>query len=234
MVILGFEKLNVKGDILLQAMIRDIFDQYLPILITEVNSGCSFKVSDALLKCFKKVKSEFLRTIFETLMSNFYNISSDNVMHKHSNLITWLIKTLLKEERNYPKYITEHIIQICSPNIFGCYMRVHDHHPHKLHTIDFINDVIKSPYYEEDKFIREKFRTAIATAVQKYLVTNTQFTFELMQSVLSIKKSIIVNLIPQIEALVLSAEQYRRPNAASLRFMWNQLKKRMLNMDNNS
>ena len=33
--------------ILLQAM-RDIFDQYLPILIVEVNSGCNFKVSDTL------------------------------------------------------------------------------------------------------------------------------------------------------------------------------------------
>jgi len=87
MVILGLEKLNVKSDILLQAMIRDIFDQYLPSLIIEVNSGCSFKVSDTLLKCFKEVKSEFLRMIFELLMSNFYNISSDNVMHKHSNLV---------------------------------------------------------------------------------------------------------------------------------------------------
>lgn len=87
MIILGLEKLNVKGDILLQAMIRDIFDQYLPILITEINSGCSFKVSDMLLKCFKEAKSEFLRSIFEMLMSNFYNISSDNIMHKHSNLV---------------------------------------------------------------------------------------------------------------------------------------------------
>lgn len=87
MIILGLEKLNIKGDILLQAMIRDIFDQYLPILITEINSGCSFKVSDTLLKCFKEAKPEFLRSIFETLMSNFYNISSDNVMHKHSNLV---------------------------------------------------------------------------------------------------------------------------------------------------
>lgn len=90
MVMLGLEKLNVKGDILLQAMIRDIFDQYLPILITEVSSGCNFDISDdfdILLKCFKKVKSEFLRLIFEMLMSNFYNTSSDNIMHKHSNLV---------------------------------------------------------------------------------------------------------------------------------------------------
>lgn len=87
MIILGLEKLNIKGDILLQAMIRDIFDQYLPILITEINSGCSFKVSDTLLKCFKEAKFEFLRSIFETLMSNFYTISSDNIMHKHSNLV---------------------------------------------------------------------------------------------------------------------------------------------------
>lgn len=154
MIILGLEKLNVKSDILLQALIRNIFNQYLPILIIEANNGCSFNVSDTLLRCFKEVQSEFSRLILGTLMSNFYNVSSNNVMHKHSNLITWLIKTLLKEGRKYPKYITEHIIQICSPSIFECYMKIHDHHPHKLHTIDFISDVIKSPYYEEDKFIR--------------------------------------------------------------------------------
>ncbi|XP_029176045.1 protein MMS22-like isoform X2 [Nylanderia fulva] len=234
MVILGLEKLNIKGDILLQAMVRDIFDQYLPILITEINSGCSFKIFDTLLKCFKEAQPEFLRSIFETLMSNFYNISSDNVMHKHSNLITWLIKTLLKEGRRYPKHIIEHIIQICSPNIFGCYMKIPDHHPHKIHTIDFIDDIIKNPYYEEDKFIREKFQAAISAAVQKYLTLHTQFTFEFIRSVLSLKKSIIINLFPQIEAIILQAEQYHRPNAASLRFKWNQLKKHMLNMDNNS
>ncbi|XP_028046332.2 protein MMS22-like isoform X2 [Monomorium pharaonis] len=230
MVILGFDKLNIKSDIHLQAMFRDIFDQYLPILITEINSGHSFKISDTLLKCFKEARSDFLRTIFETLMSNFYTISSDNVIHKHSNLITWLIKTLLKEGKNYPKYITEHIIQTCSPSIFGCYMKVPDHHPHKLHTIDFINDVIKNPYYEK---FREKFQVAVSAAVQKYLMTNTQCTFELIRSILSIKKSIIINLFPQIENIVLSAEQYHRPNAASLRFMSNQLKKQMLNIDNN-
>lgn len=86
MIMLGLEKLNVKGDILLQAMIRDIFDQYLPILITEIN-GCNFKISDTLSKCFKEAKSDFLRLILETLMSNFYVIPSGNVMHKHSNLV---------------------------------------------------------------------------------------------------------------------------------------------------
>lgn len=178
MVLLGLEKLNVKSDILLHATIRDIFDQYLPVLITEVNNGCSFKICDSLLKLFKDAKCEYLRLIFETLMANFYNISSDNVMHKHASLvgshnytyttrkqlqiyllyihtqITWLIKTLLKEGRIYPKHITEHIIQICFPNIFGCYMKISDHHPHKLHTIDFIKITVKNAYYVEDKSIR--------------------------------------------------------------------------------
>lgn len=68
--------------------------------------------------------------------------------------ITWLIKMLLIGGKMYPKHIVEHIIQICSPKIFGCYMKVHDHHPHKLHTIDFIGDIIKNPYYEESKIIK--------------------------------------------------------------------------------
>lgn len=87
MVLLGLEKLNVKSDIVLRAIIRDIFDQYLPILITKDNNGCNFKVCDSLLKFFKDAKCEYLRLILEMLMANFYNISSDNVMHKHANLV---------------------------------------------------------------------------------------------------------------------------------------------------
>jgi len=90
MVLLGLAKLDVKSDILLQAMIRDIFDQYLPVLITEVqqpNSDCSFRVCDFLLKFFRDAKCEYLRLIFDTLMLNFFNISSNNVMHKHAGLV---------------------------------------------------------------------------------------------------------------------------------------------------
>lgn len=68
--------------------------------------------------------------------------------------ITWLIKTLLKEGKTYPLHIVEHIIQICFPSIFECYIKVNGHHRLKLDTIDFISDVIKSPYYEEVKTIR--------------------------------------------------------------------------------
>lgn len=85
MIILGFGKLNVKSDIMLLRMIREIFDQYLPILITETSSG-NFKVSDMLLKCFKEAKYELVRLIFEELMLHFYKISND-VMHKHSTLV---------------------------------------------------------------------------------------------------------------------------------------------------
>lgn len=64
---------------------------------------------------------------------------------------------------------------------------------------------------------REKFQVVISAAVQKYLILNTQFTFEFMRSVLSIKKNIIISLFPQIEAIIFNAEQFNRPNAASLR-----------------
>lgn len=87
MILLGVEALNVKSDISLQILIRNLFDQYMPLLIVPTVNANSFKVSDSLLKCFKDAKADFIRLIFEILMTNFFNISNDNMMHKHSYLV---------------------------------------------------------------------------------------------------------------------------------------------------
>lgn len=83
MILLGIEALNIKSDISLQILIRDLFNQYMPLLITPINNTNNFKVSDSLLKCFRDAKADFLRLVFEILMTNFFTISSDNMMHKH-------------------------------------------------------------------------------------------------------------------------------------------------------
>lgn len=72
-------------------------------------------------------------------------------------------------------------------------------------------------YIQSLYIFREKFQAAVSAAVQKYLTLNAQFTFEFIRSILPIKKSIIINMFPQIEAAILHAEQYNRPNAVSLR-----------------
>lgn len=87
MILLGIEALNVKSDISLQILIRDLFDQYISLLITPINNTNNFKISDSLLKCFKDAKADFVRLIFEILMTNFLSITSDNMMHKHSYLV---------------------------------------------------------------------------------------------------------------------------------------------------
>lgn len=66
-------------------------------------------------------------------------------------------------------------------------------------------------------FSREKLQTAVSVAVQKYLTLNMQSTFEFIRSVLPVKKSIIIGLFPQIEAVVSEAEKYHRHKATSLR-----------------
>lgn len=91
MILLGMEALNVKSDISLQILIRDLFDQYMPLLIVPTVNANSFKVSESLLKCFKDAKADFIRLIFEILMTNFFNISNDNMMHKHSYLVCIII-----------------------------------------------------------------------------------------------------------------------------------------------
>lgn len=180
MIILGMETLNVRSDISLQIIIRDLFDQYMPLLIIPTINTNTFKVSDSLLKCFKDAKIDFICLILEILMTNFFTISNDNMMHKHSYLVyiniiiilyviiiifitikhislmqvMIILQNLLKGEKNYAYYIVEHIILICTSYIIKCYIKVHDHHPHKQQTIDFISSIINNIYYKEDNTLR--------------------------------------------------------------------------------
>lgn len=89
MIVLGLESLNIKSDISLQALIRSLFDQYIPILIIQDTSG-NFRVSDTLLKCFQDAKADFSYLIFEMLTTLYFTISSDNNMHKYSYLVCLL------------------------------------------------------------------------------------------------------------------------------------------------
>lgn len=91
MILLGMETLNVKSDISLQVLIRDLFDQYMPFLIIPTTNANTFKVCDSLLKCFKDAKADYIRLILEILMTNFFNVSNDNMMHKHFYLVCIII-----------------------------------------------------------------------------------------------------------------------------------------------
>lgn len=56
----------------------------------------------------------------------------------------------------YPINVTELIVTICVPHVITCYLKVHDHHPHKHHGIDFMNSIFTNHYYRENAFIRYK------------------------------------------------------------------------------
>ncbi|KAK2579413.1 hypothetical protein KPH14_003271 [Odynerus spinipes] len=231
MIVLGLESLNVKSDISLQALIRNLFDQYIPILITQDNSG-NFKVSDTLLKCFQDAKSDFSYLIFEMLMPLYFTISSDNNMHKYSHLMLFLLKSLLKGGKMYAIHITESIVTICTPHIINCYLKVHDHHPHKQHTIDFMNSIFTNCYYTENICIKERLMNILSDSIQRYLAIHSQSLFEFMRSIASLKIDIIKALFPQIESIIFDLEKYKRPNAASLRYSWNIFQKFVRSIEN--
>ncbi|KAI4498080.1 hypothetical protein M0802_006904 [Mischocyttarus mexicanus] len=216
MIILGLESLNIKSDISLQVLNRNLFDQYIPILITQDNSG-HFKVSDSLLKCFQDAKADFSYLLFEMLMTLFFTISSDNNLHKHNHLVLLLLKTLLKGDKTYAINITEQIITICITHVITSYLKVHDHHPHKHHAIDLMNNIFTNCYYRENDFIREKLTNILSDILQRYLTIYPQSLFEFMRSITPLRIDAIKVLLPQIESIVVDLEKYRRPNAASLR-----------------
>ncbi|XP_035727312.1 protein MMS22-like isoform X1 [Vespa mandarinia] len=231
MIILGLESLNIKSDISLQVLTRNLFDQYISILITEDSSG-NFKVSDTLLKCFHDAKGDFSHLLFEMLMTLFFTISSENNMHKHNHLVSLLLKTLLKGGKMYAINIIELIVTICVPHIITSYLKVHDHHPHKHHAIDFMNSIFTNHYYKENVFIREKLMNILSDIIQRYLTTYPQSLFEFMRSIASLKIGVIKVLLPQIESIIIDLEKYKRPNAASLRYTWNQFQNFIRNMEN--
>ncbi|XP_033366135.1 protein MMS22-like isoform X2 [Bombus vosnesenskii] len=227
MILLGMETLNVKSDISLQVLIRDLFDQYMPFLIIPTTNANTFKVSDSLLKCFKDAKADYIRLILEILMTNFFNVSNDNMMHKHFYLVMILLQNLLKDEINYACHIVESIIVICTSYIIGCYVKVHDHHPHKQQTIDFINNIIRNRYYKENNSLQDKFYNIISSSVKKSLIINQHNTFELLRSILPISTEMVQFLSSELEYTLNDLEIHRRPNAASFRYCWNQLRNLM-------
>lgn len=87
MIMLGIENLHVNSDMSLQALIRDLFEQYLPLLITETSPN-NFKVADSVLKCFSEAKFDFSRIIFEKLSGHFISVPADNTTHKHCFLVS--------------------------------------------------------------------------------------------------------------------------------------------------
>lgn len=86
MVVLGLESLNVQNDLNLHSLLQNLFDQYLPLLVTNV--GKNFAVSDILLNCFTDVRDTYLRIIFEKVAS-FIVMPTNTTTHKHCYLVNY-------------------------------------------------------------------------------------------------------------------------------------------------
>ncbi|XP_015602809.1 protein MMS22-like isoform X2 [Cephus cinctus] len=218
LVILGLESLNVRADIYLQGLIRDLFARYLPLLITDTTGSRSCKISESLLKCFQDAKSEFLGLILEILSGNFIITFVQNTTHKICYLVMLLLRNVLKAGTAYKSCVIELIVTICTTRIVGCYVKVHEHHPHRQQTLDFINEVMCSCYYKENVLIRNKFQEALSRSVDKCLLTNPpQSTFEFIRVLGSISPTLARGLLPKIESYVYDAKIKGKTNIASLR-----------------
>lgn len=69
--------------------------------------------------------------------------------------MSFLLKSLLRGGKVYAVHITEFIITICTPHIINCYLKVHDHHPHRKHAIDVMSNIFTNYYYEENVCIKQ-------------------------------------------------------------------------------
>ncbi|XP_014204492.1 protein MMS22-like [Copidosoma floridanum] len=225
MIILGIENLTIKSDISLQQLIRDLFERYLPLLILIDKSNGSFKVTDTLSKCFLDAQPDFVHFMLVTLTRNFIIIPGGNSTHKHCHLVMLLLRNLVRASKLYRINILESIITVCISSILNCYMRVHDHHPHRQQTLDLLRDVAVNTYYKESFKIREKMNDTVWSNLVKYVQTNSKISFDFLSCIQKINPELFRYLFPRFEQVVSECERNKLPNAAALRYAFSSLKR---------
>lgn len=100
-----------------------------------------------------------------------------------------LLRNLLKGGIAYPKYVSEQIISICTPNVIRCYLKVHTLHPHRKQTIEFIQNVLSNYHYKQNPNMR---------FVKKLIIQIILFLFYYINYsifVLFLNKIIIIQMI---------------------------------------
>ncbi|KAJ8680183.1 hypothetical protein QAD02_015970 [Eretmocerus hayati] len=227
MIILGFENLNYKSEITLQTLIRELFERFLPILVrVDARNEDSFKVVDTMSKCFLEGNISFTCWLLDFLRSNFIVTPKENATHKHCHLAMLLLRNLIRLGTNCSSDFTDSIISICTTSIVNCYIRVHDHHPHRRQTIDYFKDISTSKSYKENCMTRKKLNEAVWNALNKSILTHSRAIFEFFTSVSGINLEVVKGLYPNIEKVVLESERVGRPNSSIMRLSLEKLKKK--------
>lgn len=66
----------------------------------------------------------------------------------------FLLTNFIKAGAKYSMEMVNSIVNECGERIFNCYCLVHDSHPHKKHTMDFLQAITASSYYEQSQPMR--------------------------------------------------------------------------------
>ncbi|XP_046613523.1 protein MMS22-like [Neodiprion virginianus] len=224
-IILGIGNLNVRGDLSLQSLIKNLFEAYLPLLITDTFKTGSYKISEKLLYIFHDNNADYLRLILDKLSVNFI-VCRDVVTHEHCYLVMLLFRNLINGGRSYGPHIIDTIISVCLPHVITCYMKVRDFHAHRQQTIDLISDLTSNPYYRENPKKREEIKLIIMNTVQKYMTTSSNIFFEFIASVCDLIPEVTLFIYSRIERTIVELEANRYPHVSNLRFFLNRVKAR--------
>jgi hypothetical protein len=55
-----------------------------------------------------------------------------------------LLKNIITSRRSNISDVMLYLVDLIGTSVLNCYMRVHDHHPHKQQTISFLQDLFGS------------------------------------------------------------------------------------------
>ncbi|XP_011301488.1 protein MMS22-like [Fopius arisanus] len=207
MILLGLQTIPYRQDRILQKIIVDLFDVYLPLLITEHKS---FRVADQLINLFREVTDDFLDVIFDKLSGN-YLVVEGNELRKNSYLLMEMMRGLLREGGK--KSLVEVIAGKVLRAVIEGFLRVHDLHPHRKQTLDLLQELRANNFYSE-----EVVRRVICGVICGRVREMTKGCFEFLRELLKVDRALALKIKDGVEDVVAEAERGGMIHAGALRY----------------
>ncbi|XP_063984811.1 protein MMS22-like [Diachasmimorpha longicaudata] len=208
MIILGLQTLFPRQDQILQKMIIELFNMYLPLLVIEQDRG--FRIEQLINLFNKEMNDDFLEMVYDKLSMN-YLMMENNELKKNSYLFMELTKGLLREggRRALLEVIGGKVLR---PMVEG-FLRVHDLHPHRRQTLEVLKEIGANASYTP-----ESIRTSLSSVVCGRVREMTKGCFEFLRGLTGVNRRLVQGVVDALEGVVEEAERGGVVNAGALRY----------------
>ncbi|XP_015115868.1 protein MMS22-like [Diachasma alloeum] len=208
MIVLGLQTLSPKQDQILQKIVVELFNVYLPLLITEHDR--SFRIEQLINLFNKEISDDFVEVIFDKLSSNYLTIEN-NELRKNSYLFMELMKGLLREggRRALVEVIGGKVLKL----VIEGFLRVHDLHPHRRQTFELIKELCGNAFYSP-----EGIKGSLCAVVCGRVREMTKGCFEFLRGLAGVDRGLVQGVVDALEGVVGDAERGGMVYVGALRY----------------